>query len=117
MSYDLDFWRYKLGVVLDHQYVYERLSNSEYVEGLESLPIESMLARVKEVFSEGWTKIDDLTWESKLGTGSFQLFSTDQLLRVDCYGVAGEDMNRFIDIAHEFGCALYDPQVMIRYED
>jgi len=28
----------------------------------------------------------------------------------------GEDMNIFIDVAHEFSCALYDPQVGKRYE-
>ena len=34
MSYDLDFWRYKSGVKLDHQLVYEQLSNGEAAQVL-----------------------------------------------------------------------------------
>jgi hypothetical protein len=114
MSYDLDFWKYKPGIVLGHQQVYERLSDGEYVEGLEDLPIPKLIARIGQVFLKGWTKIDEVTWESNNGT--FQLFTTVQFLRVDCYGVSGDDMNKFIDIAAEFGCPLYDPQVGQRYE-
>ncbi len=37
-------------------------------------------------------------------------------VRVDCYGMAGEEMNKFIDIAPEFHCRLYDPQVGVCYD-
>jgi hypothetical protein len=115
MSYDLNFWKYKHGIVLEHQSVYERLSDGEYVEGLEVLPIDQLIASIEKVFSKSWKKVDDLSWESS--QGSFQLFTTEQFLRIDCYGLAGEDMNVFIDIASEFGCPLYDPQVGQRFED
>lgn len=36
---------------------------------------------------------------------------------IDCYGMDGEDMNKFIDILFEYGCPLYDPQVGERYDD
>jgi hypothetical protein len=114
MSYELDFWKYKSGVTLDHQQVYERLCEGQALEGLEQLPIAQMTARLNEVF-RGWAKIDDRTFESPKG-GVFQLYSTPQFLRIDCYGIDADDMNRMIEVAHEFGCPLYDPQVGIRYD-
>ena len=112
MSYDLDFWKYRRGVSLDHQATYEKLSDGQAVEGLEDLPIDLMLARLKEVFAD-WEQLDGETWESD--NGSFQMFTTPQLFRVDCYGMNGDDMNKIIDVADEFGCPLYDPQVNERY--
>ena len=114
MSYDLSFWKYESGVSLDHQRVYQNLSQGKRLPGIASLPIEQLLARIRVTFSEGWTQLDERTWESD--KGAFQLFSTDQFLRVSCYQLAGEDMNRFIDIAAEFECSLYDPQVGKRFE-
>jgi hypothetical protein len=116
MSYDLNFWNYtnEPGNNFNHQEVYEKLSDGNKVDGLENLPIEIILKRVNEVFSsEGWEKLDDLNWEGK--NGAFQIYTTPQLFRIDCYDMEGEDMNKFIDIASEFGCPLYDPQVGNRY--
>ena len=62
MSYDLDFWKYKAGVDLNHQQVYERLSNGHSVDGLETLPIPEMIAAVASAFSAGWEHSDEETW-------------------------------------------------------
>lgn len=114
MSYDLDFWKYKPGIVMNHQDVYEKLSDGYHVDGLEELPIPQFLKRVKEVFlADGWEQLDELNYESD--KGAFQIYTTPQFFRVDCYGMEGEDMNKFLDIASEFGCPLYDPQVGERY--
>jgi hypothetical protein len=116
MGYDLDFWRYQVepGNDVDHQKTYEMLSNGQVVDALENIPIQELLQKVNEVFSgEGWEKLDDLNWESD--RGAFQIYTTPQFFRVDCYGMEGDDMNKFIDIASEFGCPLYDPQVGNRY--
>jgi hypothetical protein len=115
MSYDLNFWRYKPGVSLDHQSVYDRLCDGVAIDGLEDLPIDQMARRVREVFSD-WQRLDEVTFEGG-ERGSFQLYLTPQLFRVDCYGMDGEDMNRLIDLAQEFHCPLYDPQVGQRYND
>lgn len=115
MSYDLDFWRYKPGVSLDHQQVYERLCESNSVDGLEELPILEMIARVHQEFRD-WEKLDDVTFESA-DRGSFQLTTAPHFFRVDCYGMNDEDMNKFIDIAKGFGCPLYDPQTSQRFDE
>lgn len=114
MSYDLDFWKQPPGSVFDPQATYERLSSGESVEGLLNLPIEMIMQKIAETFHD-WVRLDDATWESAK-RGSFQVYTTPQFLRVDCYGMDGEDMNTLIDIAHDFGCPLYDPQVGTRFD-
>ena len=115
MSYDLNFWKYKPGVTLDHQATYESLSEGETVEGLEELPIDEMLARLQVLVPDAWEKVDDQSWESS-DRGIFQVSTTPQSLRVDCYGMKGEDMNVFIDLGSDFDCPLYDPQVGARFD-
>ena len=114
MSYDLNFWKYKEGIYLDNHAVYERLSDGEIVDGLEELPIDRIIQRVDSEFAIGWEKRDGLNWESK--KGAFQIFTTEQFFRIDCYDMEGDDMNIFIDIANEYDCPLYDPQVGKRYD-
>lgn len=115
MSYDLNFWRYEdESVSNNHQAVYEKLSDGEYVEGLLQIPVEDILVKLKIVFSaQGWTSIDEFIWES--GNSYFQMYTTPQFFRVDCYKMNGTQMNQFIDIVSEFGLQLYDPQVGERY--
>ncbi|WP_111412020.1 hypothetical protein [Billgrantia lactosivorans] len=115
MSYDLNFWKYNDGIALEHQVVYERLSDGKHVEGLEELPIGAMLERLKDLFADGWRQVDETTWENER-RGAFQIFTTPQFFRVDCYGMRGEDMNRLIDLGAEFGCPLYDPQAGVRFD-
>ena len=117
MSYDLDFWSYESEPGSDgqHQAVYEMLCDGGRVQGLREIPVSDILQRVVSVFAaEGWTAIDDWTWDGD-DKGGFQVSLTTQLFRVDCSNMDGDDMNRFIDIAHEFGLRLYDPQVGTRY--
>ena len=115
MSYDLNFWKYKDGVYLDNQKVYESLSNGELVDGLEGLPIPDILKSIESNFkAPTWVKLDDLTYESE--SGAFQIFTTSQFFRIDCYDMSGDDMNLFIDIGNEFSCPLYDPQVGQRFD-
>lgn len=117
MSYDLNFWKYKKGVCLDHQLVYESLCDGLLVDGLEELPIEKMLARLEQLFADGWHRQSKYDWESQTQTrGAFQIYANSQLFRINCYGMEGEDMNRFIDLGEEFGCPLYDPQAGRRFD-
>ena len=115
MSYDLNFWKYKPGVYLEHQSVYEQLSDGQAVDGVEELPIAAMIQDVALAFTEGWERVSDESWESE-DRGAFQLYTTPQFFRVDCYGMEGEDMNRFIDVGLKYGCPLYDPQVPKRFD-
>jgi hypothetical protein len=114
MGYDLNFWKQKPGVQLDPQFVYERLCEGEAVEGLEPLPSEPIFSRISNIFTDGWDRLDEFNWES--ANGSFQVSTTPQSFRVDCYSVPEEVMNLFIDIGNEFGCKLFDPQTGVRFD-
>lgn len=114
MSYDLNFWRYKSRIRLVHKTVYEQLSAGQHVDGLEDLPIEDIIRRVKETFSD-WEKLNERTFDGG-ERGGFDIFTTPQSFRVDCRGLSDDEMNAFIDIGSEFGCPLYDPQAGQRYE-
>lgn len=111
--YELVFWKDGPGAPADDHEIYERLSHGQDVEGLEDLPVERMMGTVAGFF-DGWRSVAEQAWEGPDG-GVFQLFGTRQLFRADCYRMRGEDMNRIIDAALAFGCALYDPQVRRRF--
>lgn len=115
MSYDLNFWKYKEGVYLDNQSVYEQVSEEQIIEGLEDLPIENIAKDIANAFKD-WNQISDDTFENPKGKGAFQIMTTPQFVRIDCYGMGGEDMNRFIDVMLEYDCPLYDPQVPQRFD-
>lgn len=115
MSYDLNFWKYKENVYLDNQNVYKALSDERNVEGLEDIPIHEIRKKIAEAFSD-WDKVDENSFEMP-SKGAFQIMTTPQFVRIDCYGMKGEDMNKFIDILDEYGCPLYDPQVGERFDN
>ena len=115
MGMDLDFWKYKKDVHLDNQKVYEKsCCDGEHVDGLEDLPIERILIKIADSFSD-WQCIDKETFE-KEGRGSFQIFTTSQIVRFDCYGMDEDDLNLLIDIMLLFDCPLYDPQISQRFD-
>ncbi|XZF14522.1 hypothetical protein ACTHGU_00145 [Chitinophagaceae bacterium MMS25-I14] len=116
MSYDLDFWKYKPGIYLHNQEVYEQCSEKLFVEGLEELPIERIKKDVTIEFL-GWSIAEDHgSWQNTEGKGAFEIYTTTQFVWFDCYGMSGDDMNRLIDIMLRYDCPLYDPQVTTRFD-
>jgi hypothetical protein len=114
MSYDLSFWRYASGVVMNHQQVYLQLSDGKHVEGVQSIPIPSMLAKFRMTMV-GWEWLNENTLEGP-DSQAMQVFTTPQFFRVDCHGVSAESMNKVIEFAGTFGCSLYDAQVGERFD-
>ena len=116
MSYDLDFWKYKKDTYLDNQTVYKLCSQEEQVEGLEQLPICSIIKAVQMEF-DNWRMEETLmNFKNPNGKGTFEIFTTTQFVRFDCRGIDGLDMNRIIEIMVKYNCPLYDPQVPKRYD-
>lgn len=115
MSYDLNFWSYKPGIKLDAQKVYEKLCDGEAVEGLNDLPISAILDKIATAF-KNWKREDDYSWVTYDASSSFQVTQSQQFFRVDCGHMSNQDMDKFIEIALEFGCPLYDPQINERFE-
>lgn len=116
MSMDLNFWRYKAGADHDNEAVYQTACcDGERMEVLESLPISEIMEKVAAVFSD-WTIQDDGKDFEKRGHGAFQIFTTPQIVRFDCYHMQEADMNALMDILFEYGCPLYDPQISTRFD-
>lgn len=114
--YELLFWRYLDEIYLNHHEVYEALVEKEGVIGLEKLPVEVIINRINSVFSK-WERIDENSWKNNAGKGAFQVITTPQSVKIDCYGTEGNTMNQLVDLMLEFKCPLYDPQVPERYDE
>lgn len=116
MSIDLNFWKYQNDTYLDNTMVYQNACcDHEKVEGLEILPIEDILKETASAFHD-WEAIDTFNYEKKEGQGSFQITTTPQTVRFDCYSMEQTDMKRFSSIMAKFACPLYDPQQGVRFD-
>lgn len=116
MSMDLDFWKYKDKAEHDDEKVYQTACcDGEAVEELETLPVGDILKKIAEVFAD-WTASEGGKDFEKEGRGAFQIFTTEQVVRFDCYGMSEADMNLLVDILIDFGCPLYDPQISTRFD-
>ncbi|MCV9929952.1 hypothetical protein OIU83_19990 [Flavobacterium sp. LS1R49] len=114
--YELVFWKYLEGIYLNHHEVYEALVEEQEVEGLEQLPVAVILNRISSLFSK-WEKVDDNSWKNNDGKGAFQVITTPQSIKIDCYGTEGKTMDILVSALEEFKCSLYDPQVPERYDE
>ena len=114
--YELLFWKYLEGIYLNHHEVYEAVEEQLQIDGLETLPVEVILNRFRTVFSS-WEKVDETSWKNAIGNGAFQIKTTAQSVKIDCYGTEGKTMNLIVDTMAEFKCPLYDPQVPERYDE
>ena len=56
------------------------------------------MKKITSVFSD-WTALDETHYENeKEGKGAFEIFTTSQIVRFDCYGMQEADMNALMDI-------------------
>ncbi|MFV8368049.1 hypothetical protein [Flavobacterium sp. LB2R40] len=114
--YELLFWNYEEGIYLNHHLVYEDIAEQKIIAGLENLPVDVIMNRLNTVFSN-WEKVDDNSWKNSTGKGAFHVKTTPQSIQIDCYGTEGKTMDLLVDTMAEFKCALYDPQVPVRYDE
>lgn len=113
MARDLSFWKYEGKNAYVHSEVYARLSDSETVPGIETLPIDEIRVHLDTVFSS-WVKPDKCHYECN--GQIIEVFTTDQFVRFDCYCVSEENMNKLIDIMLAYDCKLYDSAIDVRFD-
>ena len=114
--YELVFWKYEDDVYLNNHEVYEAVIDGNELEGLEVLPTQVILNRITNLF-QTWTKVDENSWQNPSNKGAFQIKTTPQSVRIDCYGTEGKTMDLLVSILEEFKTALYDPQIPVRYDE
>jgi hypothetical protein len=121
IGYDLAFWKQAGDQDLEPSTVYRSLIDHRTVDGLATLPIESILTQlvvalpgsVRESNGAGWEWID---WVSEDDQSSIQIWWSDLHVYADCRNAEYEVVNRIIDVLADFGCPLYDPQVDKRFD-
>jgi len=115
MALDLSFWKYEAEAAVNYKPfdVYVSLSDGKTVMGVATLPIDKIRVKIDEIFGD-WEKLDDnhLVFNDE----TIEIFTTDQFVRFDCYGVSEDNMNKLIDIMLEFDCRLYDPSIDVRFD-
>ncbi len=114
--YELLFWNYKEGVYLNHHEVYEAILEGEIIVGLEEIQSEVIVNRINSVFLN-WDKIDNNSWKNPTGKGAFQVLSSSNHIKIDCYGTEGKTMDLLANTLDEFKLPLYDPQIPVRYDE
>lgn len=124
---ELIFWRYKPGVVLDNQEVYEkyRLGRGT-LNALEALPLEEIRQKIKNTFTD-WqqkTRVSDekswrfdcLTQPEYWSDTHFWLFEygretegqrEHQILRFSCHNMSEEQMKLILECMENFQCPLH----------
>lgn len=112
MARDLSFWKVNGEVQLSNAEVYIRLSCEQYIEGIQKLPINEIMEKINTEFCN-WEKHETLF---EYLNQSFEIMTTSQFVRFDCYSVSEENMNKMIDIMLEYGCPLYDSAIDIRFD-
>ena len=115
MSYDLAFWKQRPTCTASPSQIHGELLDGRAVDGLETIPTDEFVARVHQCF-HGIVSEGGLTYWEGGERGMFELYSSGQHVHFCCRDMEGEEMNALIDIAAEFECPLYDPQVDTRFD-
>ena len=82
MSMDLNFWKYKEDTAHDHSTVYQTACcDGEVMEVLEVLPIDEILKKVADSFSD-WNIQGGCKILKKKDMEHFRIFTTSQIVRI-----------------------------------
>lgn len=114
--YELIFWQYEDEIYLNHHEVYEALCDQETILGLKTLQTDVILNRISKLFID-WQKIDSDSWQNEKTNAAFQIKTTLQSIKIDCYGTDGKTMDTLVAVLDEYHCPLYDPQIPARYDE
>lgn len=122
MSYDLYFWREEKDFKITPDKLAEILSKDQHIPGISTFDRKDICNAFQYEFPEIIANEIPMDWE---GAGSyFQVFFTygqgkkvNSIIVICGYLLleSPETMNRIIDVCAKFGCALYDPQTGVRY--
>lgn len=122
------FWRYKQGVALDDQMVYEKYRFGKgAVKALEALPLEEILQKIRKTFSD-WNQNTDVkqngkSWrfdclnQAEYWTDThFWIFEygrdterqrEHQILRFSCHNMSEEQIKIIFECMESFQCPLH----------
>ena len=125
---ELIFWKYKPGVALDDQTVYDKYRFGRgAVKALEALPLEDILQKIKDTFTdwqqnieveqngESW-RFDCLTQAEYWSDTHFWIFEygretgtqrEHQILAFTCHNMTEEQIKVILECMEQFQCPLH----------
>ncbi len=114
MSYDLVFWKQVSECTDPPSRIHGLLLAGVMPDGVEEIPVEKLLGRVREAFTDVIEVVGLAFWDGG-DRGMFEVRWSPCHIHFCCRELGADEMNRLIEIAHEFECPLYDPQVDTRF--
>jgi hypothetical protein len=119
VSYDLVFWKQDDAEKRSPRELYELFLERQPVDGIPNLQVDAVVARFMETFPSAVREPNGdsewLDWTSDDGRSGFQVEWTPQCIWFSLRPLDGDRANLVVDVANEFGCALYDPQTDERF--
>lgn len=114
MGRDLSFWKYKTPSNTSNKTIYTKLSQGEFLECIDEIPIEQIINDFRNEFDD-WINQKGEYFENN--EEAFQLMVTKQFVRADCYSLSEYSMNKIIDIMLKYDCPLYDAVIDVRFDE
>ena len=113
MARDFGFWKEKQDVQRKNSDIYNDLSNGKYLDYINEIPLEHILQDIVCEFAE-WNRSADFYFEKQ--SEAFELYLTKQFVRVDCYSMTEQNINKIIDVLLKYDCPLYDAAIDVRFD-
>lgn len=113
MSRDLSFWRTKKKLYIENKDIYKSLSEGKFLTYVNEIPVSQIIADFNKAFIK-WINNDNKYYEKD--NEAFELMTTEQFVRVDCYEMTADNMNKIIDIMIKYDCPLYDAAIDVRFD-
>lgn len=123
---ELVFWKYKSGVVLDDNMVYEKYRFGKgTLKALEALPLDKILEGLKEMFPKWEVEKSDGNYSYRFGSPEQEAYWSDtnfwlfeygrdsetgrehQLLRFSCHNMSEQQIDTILRCMENFQCPLH----------
>lgn len=112
MKTTLTFWRQRPDLRLAPAAIAQELLFGNEVDGLIDLPVQEVIARLKESFPGAIERAGELVWLD--GEESFEATWTWQHFHVDGEELSDDSRSRLIAVLDAFDCPAFDAQLGVR---
>jgi hypothetical protein len=106
MSHVIAWWKPTSGFAGSSEIVHRTLVAEQDVDGLADLPIRQMIDATKEHFPNCREVAGLLTWKGD--DQAIEWTWSYQTMRASAEHFRAEDREAILDIAHRYGCTVYD---------
>jgi hypothetical protein len=110
----LYLWREQREIQLSPSDIQRQVDAGEDVDGLADLAIREMLDRLKLEFAGGKESAGLFAWQA--AAESLRASWAWQFMRFELDQLSDEHRDKLFDLARQFGCTVFDPQMNLKME-